>query len=230
MSRRLLAAVAFALAAASAPAAQTEVVHTFEVRDGHVYLDGQHLPDAVPEGLDLAGLVTAPLEFSGPIKPVLEVDGVAYVLEDERLVPLDESSRSGRGVYILGDVTPDPQAASALPEERVTPILEAAYMRGVASRNEGLYDRMRQEVALEGEVQELAARVRALPAGPERARGRTELRRLLSDLLSLKHEIRAEEIAVAEQQLDAARRGLVDRHNHHDDIVDGRLRELVGDE
>ena len=230
MTRRLFAACALALALAASPSAQTDTVHTFEVRDGQIYLDGRLLPDAVPEGVDLSGFGMAPLEYSGPIAPVLEIDGEAYVLEGEKLVTMDASSRPGRGVYILGDVSPEAEDMAALPEEQVTPIVEAAYMRDVASRNEALYDRMRQEAAMENDVAALATRVRALAPGAERARLRQQLRGLLSDLLSLKHEIREEEVDEAAERLDAARRGLAARRAHHDDIVDVRLRELIGGE
>lgn len=228
MTRRLLAA-ALALACAVAPAAQTEAVHTFEVRDGEVWLDGKHLPDAVPDGLDLAGLTAGPLEYSGPVSPVLEVDGAAYVFEDGRLVPLGASSRPDRGVYILGETAVDPRAAAEMPPDRMAPVVEAAYVQDVASRNEALYARMRQEAEMEAEVLVLAGRVRAMPAGPERTARRDELEALLSDLLSLKHEIRAEEIAVAADRIEAARRGLQARREAHDAIVEGRLQELVGD-
>ena len=229
MTRRLLAALAL-IAAAAAPHAQTDRVHTFEVIDGAVYLDGGHLPDAVPAGLDLTGLHAGPLEFSGPITPVLEVDGRAYVLEGTKLVPLAESSQGGRGVYVMGSATTWAIPPDQMPEEQVTPIVEEAYMRDVASRNQALYERMSRERAMEQDVMALAARVRALePGGPRRAL-RDRLRGLLSDLLTLKHEIRAEEIAVAAQRLDAARASLAGREGQHDEIVDGRLRELVGDQ
>ncbi len=228
MIRRLIAAGALALAVAAAPSAQTEeVVHTFELRDGQIYLDGQRLPDAVPAGMDLSGFEMAPLEYSGPLAPVLEIDGEAYVLEHEKLVPLAESSRPGRGVYIMGDVA-QTGPPGAMPEEAVSPIVEAAYMRDVASRDEALYDRMQEAGAMQDEADVLAAQVRDLPAGPERQRLRGQLRDLLSDLLDLHHEIRESELSVAAQRLEAARRELADRRAHHDDIVDVRLRELVG--
>jgi hypothetical protein len=229
MIRRLIAACVLALAVAAAPAAQTEeVVHTFELRDGRVYLDGRHLPDAVPDGLDLKGFeMEGPLEYSGPLVPVLEIDGEAYVLEGERLVLLAESNRPGRGVYIMGDVAQTGAAPGGTPEE-VSPIVEAAYMRDVASQNEALYDRMQEAAAMQNESGALATRIRALPSGPERTRLRGQLRTLLSDLLSLHHEIREGEITIAAQRLDAARQELADRRALHDDIVDGRLQELLG--
>ena len=221
MTRRLIAAAVLLLCAGTA-SAQTDTVHTFQVRDGAVYLDGRHLPDAVPPHLDLTGEETRMLEFSGPVTPVLEVDGRAYVLEGERLVLLSESSLGGQGVLVNES---EPGRTS---EDRVLPMVEEAYMRDVASRNTGLYDRMQRERAMEAEVATLAARVLELAPGAPRRALRDQLRGLLSDLLALKHEIRAEEIVVAEQRLDAARQALAYREGHHDDIVDARLRELVG--
>ena len=221
MTRRLIAAAALLLCAGTA-SAQTDTVHTFQVRDGAVYLDGRHLPDAVPPDLNLTGQETRMLEFSGPVTPVLEIDGRAYVLEGERLVLLSESSLAGQGV-LVNESEPDQTA-----EDRVLPMVEEAYMRDVASRNTALYDRMQRERAMEAEVATLAARVLELAPGAPRRALRDQLRGLLSDLLALKHEIRAEEIVVAEQRLDAARQTLAYREGHHDDIVDARLRELVG--
>lgn len=228
MTRRLVAVAALALSLAAAPSAQDHDVHTFQVRAGEVYLDGRVLPGAVPEGLDLSERDTAPLEFSGPITPVLEVKGQAYVLENGRLVLMSESSRADRGVYILGDASPDEMAE--MPQEQMEPIVEEAYMRDVASRDVALFDRMQRGRLMERDVAALAGRVRAAAAGSERRSLRRQLRGLLSDLLALKHEIRAEEIAVATQRLDGAREALTYREGHHDEIVDGRLDELVGPE
>ena len=223
---RSLAAAAFVLAAALAPSAQTDAVHTFQVVDGQIHLDGRLLPDALPPGMDLGEQSTRQLEFSGPVVPVLEIDGEVYVLEDERLVPLTESSRADRSLYVMSDPG---AAASEMPQERMMPIVEAAYLRDVAASNGELYDRMRREMAMEQEVERRAARIRGAQPGSARQGLVSDLRGLLSDLLALKHEIRAQEIEIADQRLDSARRGLVERQSRHDEIVDGRLRELVGD-
>lgn len=226
---RLLAATALVLAAALAPSAQTtDSVHTFQVRDGAIYLDGQPVSGAIPEGLDLSDENTQVMEFSGPIMPVVEVDGQVYVFENRRLVLLSESSQAGQGVYIRNDVMPDPGMVAEMPQERVTPIVEQAYLRDVASRNADLFGQMQRAQSMEREVERRASRIRAMPPSAERRGLEGELRGLLSDLLTLKHQIRAQEIDVASERLDAARRGLSEREEHHDEMVDGRLRELIG--
>ena len=229
MSLRRLVVALLAVAAGSATQAQDDAVHTFQVVDGEVHLDGRHLPRAVPESLDLSGMATGVLEFSGPVAPVLRVDGRAYVLENEVLVPLDESSRAGQGVYILGDLGPDPQNLASLPESRLTPIVEAAYMRDVEAADESLYSKMRTEHAMEAEALGLTQRFQRLPPdSDDRDRLRDELRQMLSDILSLKHEIRRAELDLAQSRLDAARNRLSERERDHDAIVTHRLRELTG--
>ena len=229
MSLRRLALVLLALTAGATARAQDDVVHTFQVVGGEVHLDGRHLPGAVPPSLDLSGLATGVLEFSGPVAPVLRVDGRAYVLEDERLVPLDESSRAGQGVYILGDLGADPKNLASLPDDRMTPIVEAAYMRDVEETDGSLYSKMRTEQSMEGDALALTQRLRRLPADSgERDRLREELRGLLSDVLTLKHEIRREELDLAQKRLDAARQALDEREGNHDAIVTRRLLELTG--
>lgn len=225
---RLLAIAALVFVTALASSAQTEPVHTFQVRDGAIYLDGQLVPNAIPEGLDLTGEHTQVMEFSGPIMPVVEVDGQAYVFENRRLVLLSESSQAGQGVYLRSDALADPEMVAEMPEERMMPIVEEAYMRDVATRNSELFDRMQRGRLMEIEVQRRVEQIVAMEPGAERRGLERDLRGLLSDLLTLKHQIRAQEIEIAGDRLDAARRSLAEREAHHDDIVDGRLRELIG--
>ena len=231
MSLRRFALVLLALAVGTTAHAQDgpaagDRVHTFQVIDGQVHLDGRPLPDAVPASLDLSGLGTGVLEFSGPVAPVVRVGGQAYVLENERLVPLEASSRAGQGVYILGDLAPDPEA---LPEDRLTTFVEAAYMRDLAATDGSLYSKKRTEWSMEVEARRLTQRFRRLPEGSsERDRLRDELRDLLSDVLSLKNQVLREELDLAQKRLDAVRAGLDQREENHDAMVTSRLQELTG--
>lgn len=229
MSRRLLLAALLALALAPAGLAQTEPDHTFQIRNGEVYFDGQLVPDAVPDHLDLAGLGTGMLEMVGDVVPALEVDGVWYVFENGQLVQFKDSSRAGSmSLYALPEI--DASVAAIPPADRMTPVVEGAYLREVAERNQALYDRMQREHQMEVEAYGLAEQIRALPDGPEKQRLSEELRGRLSDLLTLKQEVLNEEILFVQARLDVLRSRLEERDARHGEIVDLRLRQLIGEE
>lgn len=219
MTLRCLALALLTLTAATTARAQTPGSRTFQVIDGQVHLDGRVLPNAVPPSLDLSGFATGVLEFSGPVSPVVRVDDQVYVLENEKLVPMDESSQAGQGVYILGDIS----------EEQMTPVVEAAYMRDVEQTDGSLYSKMQAERAMEAEALRLTERFHRLPPdSEERDRLRDQLRGLLSNVLELKHQVRREELDLAQSRLEAARSALDAREENHDAIVTRRLRDLTG--
>ena len=202
---------------AAAPAA----AHLLEIRDGAIHLDGRRLDDAAPPGVDLRGLSMA-MEFAGPVKPVVEIDGQAFVLVDDRLVRYDESLTGGR-LYIAGE----PQTTgAAVPAARMARMGEQAYLQEIAQRDAALYDQMQRERRAESEGEVLAQRIRAMPAGAERDRLRAQLRAHLADVFRLKLRVRREELARAQAEIDAVG-GLLDRREANlDAIVDARVAEL----
>lgn len=212
--------------AVSAEAARPQDLHTFQIVDGRVHLDGIVVPDAVPSHLDLRGLSTPPLEYVGPVAPVVEVDGAAYVFEGGRLVALAESSRADAGVFMMGDLVPEGDPMDGMPDDALSLVSDEVYMRDVAGRDRGLYEKLHLERTLELDAVRLAEQVRARPPGAERTRLRADLRALLSRLLALKQELRREEVARAQAELDALRTALDGREARHEAIVDARLREL----
>ena len=243
MTARVLAlALGAALLAVAAPATSAQPTtpfaradsHLLEIRDGAVHLDGVALPDAVPAGLDLSGM-TLELDYSGPITPVVEVDGRAYVLERRRLVRFEESSRADERVYVLGEARDESASdaaamdVSAMDDDGLARMSQEVYMRELAERDRALYARMQHESHLEASVEDLAIRVRRTDAGPERVRLRGELRTRLSELFTLKQQIRREEVARAQAELDSVRALLDARDAQHDAIVDGRLGGLAGE-
>ena len=214
----------------AAPAADVaDTLHTFQIVNGTVHLDGIAVPDAVPASLDLAGLSTPPLEYVGPVAPVIEVDGRAYVFKGGRLVALAESANAERGVFLMGDLVPEADPMEAVPDDALALVREEVYLRDVAERDRGLYEKLHLERTLELDALRLAEHVRAAPAGPERARLRGELRSLLSQLLALKQQLRRQEIDRTQADLDSLRRALDARDAQHEAVVDARLRELCGE-
>lgn len=196
--------------------------HVLSIRNGVVSLDGQPLPNAAPPSLDLRD-IELDFEYSGPVTPVISIDGQPYVFESSRLVPFEESSRAGEQIYGIGEPMADPRA---LKEAQMVQLGEAAYLQQVAERDQTLYQRIEQEQAMEDEAIHRANLIRRMPEGPEREAAREELRVLLSDILQLKDQNRREELARAQERLDAVRDQLDAREAMHDAIVDARLRAL----
>ena len=227
--RRLVLLLALVLPVAQAQDAELAAAppepHLLEIRDGALHLDGRRLPDAAPEGVDLHGLAMA-MEFAGPVTPVVEIDGQAYVLVDDRLELYDATRNDGR-LYIAGAA--QMTGGAPMPAERMARVGEQAYLREVAARDTELYGQMERERRAELEGEHLAARIRAMPAGPERAALRSQLRDHLADVFRLKLRVRRDEIARARAEIDGLESLLEQREANLDAIVDARTRELCGE-
>ena len=221
------------VAVAQTPVSQmspTSDEHRLEIRNGVVVFDGAVLPNAAPAGVDLSGMSLS-LDYSGPITPVVGIDEQAYVFEGGRLVRFEDSTRAGEQVYILNSPQAEaaPMPVGAMDDQRLALVSQEAYRREVAERDRALYQRMQDEQALEQRVADLAQQVRRLPAGAERTRLRSELRSRLSDLFTLKQQIRREEVDRAQAEIDSVRAQLDERDAQHDAIVDRRLHGLCGE-
>lgn len=222
MIRPVLAAALVLLA----PAAWgQDAGHVLAIRDGAVLLDGRVLPQAAPSSLDLLGLEVE-IEYSGPVTPVISIDGQPYVFEGERLVPFEESSRVGERIYGLGEPVVDP---SSMTEARLVKMGEAAYLQRVAEQDQALHSQIEREQALEADAFQRAGQIRRMAPGPARDAAREALRALLSDLLQLKDSNRREELARARERIRAIESQLDERASMHDEIVDARLQALCGD-
>ena len=190
--------------------------HVLSIQNGVLTHDGVVLPHAAPASLDLTG-IELDFQYSGPVTPVISIDGAPYVFENERLVPFSESSRVGERVYGLGEPMPVDQAS------------DAAYLQDVAQRDAALYRQIEHEATLEADALRRADRIRGMAPGEERDAAREELRALLSDLLQLMHANRREELSRMQERVDAVRAQLDKRTAMHDAIVDSRLRALCDD-
>jgi hypothetical protein len=233
MPPRLLAlAVALALtapvaAAQAQPPSAAPAEHVLEIREGRMYLDGRALPPSnLPDDLDLAGIEMT-YTFVGPVSPVLEIDGIVYVLEGEHFKLLSETDRAGVQPYFFPEAPPAPPAPEAA-DAALSTASEGEYLRQLSERDQGLYDRIQREQDLENETLRLAARIRSTPSPQERAQLTQRLRERLGDSFELKQQIRAAEIAQAEAQLEELRRLLRERAARKDQIIERRIEELTG--
>ena len=104
------------------------------------------------------------------------------------------------------------------------------YLIDMQRENEQLHERLMQERAMEAESQALAARIRALPEdSPEREALTAELRQKLEEIFSMKEENRRRETEQLEKELSKLRDQLQKREQSREQIIDRRLKELIGE-
>ena len=219
-------------------------VRILEIHSGKVFLDGEALPaSSVPADLNLDDLDTI-VRFSGPVTPAIEIDGIVYVLDEQKLIPLSESSRAGSQVYFFAqpEAAPVPQGrladaaqrsvppAEPMPEQEMREASEAAYLQQISERDRSLYNQIRGEQALELETLRLADRIRRTPDAAAKQPLLDQLRAKLDESFELKQQIREDEIVQAEAQITELRRLLDERAARKEQIIDRRLRELIGED
>jgi len=224
---------------ASAAADEDVQVRILEIRDGDVKLDGRVLPTGnLPGGLHLGGIDMI-YHFSGPVTPVLEIDGEVYVLDGDRLIRMEDAAPNRANVYFLGQpemnapIPPVTSVGAALAGSQVASddlqhAGEDAYLRQLSSRDRTLYDQIQHEQSLELETYRLAAEFRQAPDQEEQSQIEDALRDMLSESFELKQQIRADEIGQAASQIGELRRLLDERSARKEQIIERRLRELTG--
>lgn len=221
-------------------AADEEVrVRVLEIHDGDLKLDGIVLPtDNLPGGLRLDGIEMT-YHFSGPVTPVLEIDGEVYVLAGERLIRMEDAAPNRANVYFLGQpemnarVAPVTRAGAAMAP---SPVLdddleqagERAYLRQLSFRDRTLFNQIQREQSVELETFRLAGEYRRANDPDDQSRIEDALRDKLGESFELKQQIRADEIAQAETQISELRGLLDERSARKDQIIERRLRELIG--
>ena len=143
----------------------------------------------------------------------------------------------------VGGISSQALAPSALSARRLTtpsaigtgwlarPQTEAQrYLIDMQRENEQLHKRLMQERAMEAQSQTLAAHIRALPEdSPEREALTDDLRQKLEEIFSMKEENRRRETEQLEKELSKLRDQLRKRERNREEIIDRRLKELIGE-
>jgi len=215
---------------AIAPVAGAQQTRTLTIRDGTISVDGQQLSaDQVPSDLDLEG-VTAQYQFVGIQRPVIELKGRLFAVNDG-LTPVSEEEVNGqKSSVILQEISARPEARSG-PRSRD----EAAgdpqrqYLSDVQKANRQLYERLVRERTMEKQAQDLARLARMLPEGSDERRAKVDsLRTLLNNIFDLKQENRRREIERLQRQIQEVQKGLQERRQMRDRMIDHRLNQLLG--
>lgn len=197
-------------------------------------MNGRSLPSAnLPDGLNLQGIDMS-FQFSGPVIPVVEIDGEVYAVMGDHMMPLEETGRNASQAYFMAEPSPPLMDSEMIrtraanqPVEELVQAGQEAYLHQLSNRDQSLYNQIRQEQSLEMETHQLAQRIRFSDDENERADLEIQLRQRLEQSFELKQQIRANEIAQAEEQIDILRDLLETRAARKQQIIDRRFLELT---
>ena len=106
--------------------------------------------------------------------------------------------------------------------------VELAYLRQLSIRDHTLFNQIQREQSMELETFRLAGEYRRANGTADQGRIEDELRDKLDESFELKQQIRTDEIAQAESQIIELRGLLDERSARKDQIIERRLRELIG--
>lgn len=229
------------------PVVSAQQTRTLNIRDGTVYVDGAPLSDnQLPDSLNLQG-INAHYRFLGIQRPVIELNGRLFAVEDG-LTPVTEAEvRKQRASVILGGGrtrSRSPRSAGRKPSVRRkssvsrTPSASRApsarpeadhrqYLNALRRSSHTLYERLLRERQMEQNAQDLARTIRLLPRGTERQAKIDTLRAMLEDIFELKQENRRREIERLQRQIRELQKNLQKREQMRDRMIDRHLRQLT---
>lgn len=225
----VLGLLAFLLVALPLQQAEAQVTRTLTIQDGEVYIDGQEIPgDELPPELNIEG-VAMQHSFAGVERPVIEIGGELYALEDQ-LVPVDERSADSEGMTIFFEHDARSPNGESLANNLPTQILQSQYLEEIQRHSQQLYEQLMREQHMEAQTRDLAQNIRSLGEGSERQQYIDSLRSTLNEIFDLKQENRQREIEQLEAQLQELRQNLQEREQMREQMIDRRIQQLIGDD
>jgi hypothetical protein len=217
------------------PIASAQQARTLNIQDGTVYIDGQPLSeDQLPDSLDLEG-IRAQYRFVGIQRPVVELKGRLFAVE-EGLTPVTEAEvRRERGAVVLRSgpsrarSSRTASAARQVGGERTVPpeANHQQYLDAVQQSSRELYERLLHERRMEEDAEDLARTIRLLPRGSERQAKIDTLRAMLEDIFEIKQENRRREVERLQRQIRELQQNLRKREQMRDRMIDRRLGQLI---
>lgn len=218
------------------PVVSAQQTRTLNIQDGTVYVDGRPLSaDQLPDGLDLQD-VSAQYRFVGIRRPVVELNGRLFAVEEGLTPVTEEEVREERGSVVLHDGpsrSPSPQKAASPARtsgegRSIRPEADhREYLEAVQRSSRELYERLQRERQMEQNAQALARTVRLLPEGPKRRAKIDTLRALLEDIFEVKQENRRREMKRLQRQMRKLKKNLRKREQMRDRMIDRHLRQLI---
>lgn len=199
--------------------------HTLNIRGGTVYVDGRALPDdQLPDDLNLEG-ITAEYRFLGIQRPVVELNGRLFAVDDGLRPVTEEEVRQRRDAVVLRDAVTKSESSSAAAARSESNDRE--YLDAVERSSRDLYERLVREKQMEENARGLARTIRLLPDGDERRAKIDTLRAMLQRIFTLKQENRRREIRRLERQIREIEKSIRKREEMREQMIERRLRHLI---
>ncbi|MFB6097812.1 MAG: hypothetical protein ABEK84_01600 [Salinibacter sp.] len=209
------------------PVASAQQTHTLNIHNGTVYVDGKPLSeDQLPDSLNLKG-ISAHYRFLGIRRPVIELNGRLFAVDDGLTPVSEEEVRQQRASVILGGRTPRSRAPRGRRRASAGRGEYRQYLNAIQRSSRELYERLLRERRMEQRARDLARAIQLLPNGPERQAKIDTLRAMLEDIFELKQENRRREIRRLQRQIRELQRNLQKRAQMRDRMIDRRLQQLV---
>ncbi|GEM_PF-2359687 len=223
----VLGGLLWGLAAPVAPAQQTRTLH---IHDETVYVDGRPLADdQLPDSLNLQG-IDARYRFLGIQRPVIELNGRLFAVEEGLTPVTEEEVRKQRASVILGGEWAQ-SSRSTSPQSKPTAARSASdhgqYLSEIQRSSRKLYERLLRERRMEKSARDLAHAIRLMPEGEERQARIDTLRAMLEDIFELKQENRRREINRLQRQIRDLQQNLRRRAQMRNRMIDRHLQQLI---
>lgn len=210
-------------------AASAQQTRTLNIRDGTVYVDGRPLADdQLPDSLNLEG-VNAHYRFLGIQRPVVELRGRLFAVEDGLVPVTEEEVREQRASVILGGGTTQPAGAQRARRRAADRAArgQRQYLNAIERSSRELYERLLRERRMEQDARNLARAIRLMPEGPERRARIDTLRAMLGEIFEVKQENRRREVQRLQQQIRDLKRNLRKREQMRDRMITRHLQRLI---
>jgi len=215
---RLRDAQAMERMTAAMAAENAALAHALEEASAAVAANSNHVMSVSPAP-HIAIMQMKAEELQERAKKLQELQNLGASLDPERI----DLERAVRELTLQAEETA--RAARAMPQMQVQ-----GYLSTIREHNEALFDKLIDERSMEHETYKLASEIRQERNEDLRAQMTDRLRARLHEIFDLKQDNRRREINELEQRLDEPQDNLAERERRRDDIVERRLRQLLGED
>lgn len=187
------------------------------IGDAIYAIEKDKIREATPEEIEKYGVIGV-ASWSDTDALTLVFNSLREIQRSASMAPSEQVQANVRGNALRAS-----QMVAALPHLEMR-----SYWNEVRENDDALYQALVEEAQVEREVAGLVEMIRQLPDGKPRDKAVADLREQLVALFDMKQANRKDEIVELEAQLETLTKRMVAREEMKAEIVDHRMRELLG--